>query len=144
MCPVMLVSEELILTKATDKSFQRGRGYYDSGMVESVVQRGSRLFAEVLGNEEDLYHVGVTFQDEDFSAFCTCPYDWGGYCKHIVATLLTFVHDRELVTVRAPVEQLLSNLGADDLKALILRMVESEPQLAETIDEMCQENLTAA
>jgi hypothetical protein len=35
-------------------------------------------------------------------AFCTCPYDWGGDCKHIVATLLAWLHEPE--SFRAPVD----------------------------------------
>ena len=126
-----------ILKKVTPKTYDRGRGYYDSGMVEEVIQRGDRLFAEVLGNEEDCYQVGVTFERDDFVASCTCPYDWGGYCKHVVAVLLTFMHERELVAVRTPLEDLLSNLDAEILKALVFRMVECDPGLSETIDEFC-------
>lgn len=133
----LLLTEELILTKVTEKSFERGEDYYDSGMVESVVRRGSRLFAEVLGSEEDPYHVGVALREGDFEASCTCPYDWGGYCKHIVAVLLTWIHDRDLVAVRAPVEDLLAKLDADKLRALIFRMVEADARLSETIDEFC-------
>ena len=133
----LFLTEELILAKVTEKSFERGEDYYDSGMVEAVVRRGSRLFAEVLGSEEDPYHVGVAFREGDFEASCTCPYDWGGYCKHIVAVLLTWVHDRDLVAVRAPIEDLLAKLDADKLRALILQMVESDPGLSEAIDEFC-------
>ena len=132
-----VVTEESILRKVTPKSFERGKDYYDSEMVESVVQRGDRLFAEVLGNEEDSYHVGITFERDDFVAFCTCPYDWGGYCKYVVAVLLTFMHERELVAVRTPLEDLLSNLDAEKLKALILRMIECDPGLSETVGEFC-------
>ena len=134
-----VVTEDLILTKVTAKSFERGRDYYESGMVESVTQRGNRLFADVLGSEWEPYHVGVTLQDGDFRASCICPYDWEGYCKHIVAVLLTWIHDRDLIAVRAPVEDLVSKLDVDKLKALILQMVESEPGLAETIDEVCRQ-----
>ena len=136
---VPLVSEELILTKVTAKSFERGRNYYESGVVESIVQRGDRLFAEVLGSECDPYHVGVNLQGDYFSASCTCPYDWEGYCKHIVAALLTWIHDRDSVAVRAPIEDMLSKLDADKLKSLILMMVESEPHLSETVDEFCHQ-----
>ena len=131
------ITEELILTKVTEKSFERGEDYYASGMVESVVQRGSKLFAEVLGSEEYPYYVGIAFQGGDFDASCTCPYDWGGYCKHVVAVLLTWIHGRDSVAVRAPIEDLLFEMDADRLKALILLMVESAPQLAETIDRFC-------
>lgn len=137
MSEALFVTEGLILSKVTEKSFERGQDYYESGMVESVVRRGSRLFAEVLGSEEDPYHVGVAFQEDDFRASCTCPYDWGGYCKHVVAVLLTWIHDRDLIYVRAPIDDLLAKLDADKLRALIFRMVETDAGLSETIDEFC-------
>ena len=139
----LFVTEEFILAKVTEKSLDRGEDYYDSGMVESVVQRGSRLFAEVLGSEENPYHLGIVFQEDDFAASCTCPYDWGGYCKHIVAVLLTWIHDRDSVAVRVPIEDLLSELDSDKLRALILQMVENDPGLSETIDEFCHQTLPA-
>ena len=126
------ISEDTILEKVTEKSFRRGKEYYDWGMVESIVRRGNRLFAEVLGSEEDLYHVGVFFQQDDFTASCTCPYDWGGYCKHIVAVFLTWIHDRDSVPVRTPIEELLSELDADRLRTLIFHMVETDPGVAES------------
>ena len=138
------ISEELILAKVTSKSFERGKDYYDWGMVETIVRRGNRLFAEVLGSEEDPYNVGVFFQQDDFTASCTCPYDWGGYCKHIVAVLLTWINDRDLVAARAPIEELLSQLDADRLRALIFQMVETDPGLAETIDEFSSQTVSAS
>ena len=133
-----VVTGDAILKKVREKSFERGRSYYESGMVESVVHRGNRLFAEVMGSECDPYYVNVTFQEGDFSALCSCPYDWEGYCKHIVAVLLTWVHDRGLVVVRAPIEDLLLKLDADKLRALILHMIESEPQLSKILDGFFQ------
>ena len=43
------ITEDDILSMATEKSFERGVDYYDSGLVESVTKRGNRLFAEVQG-----------------------------------------------------------------------------------------------
>ena len=128
------ITKDDILARATEKSFDRGVAYFDSGFVESVVQRGIRLFAEVLGSQYDSYGVSVTLQSSDFTASCTCPYDWGGYCKHIVATLLTFINDSDRVMIRMPIEEMLSTLDAGDLKSLVVRMVESNPQLAEVVD----------
>lgn len=143
MVALSFVTEEFILTKVTEKSFERGEEYYDSGMVESVVRRGTRLFAEVLGSEEDPYHIGISFREGDFDASCTCLYDWGGYCKHIVAALLTWIHDRDLVAVRAPIEDLLAKLDAESLRELVLEMVKTDPQLSETIDEFCRQAIPA-
>ena len=134
-----VVNEEEILKKVTAKSFERGKGYFDSGMVEEVIQRGDRLFAEVLGTDEDAYRIGITFQGDDFTATCTCPYDWGGYCKHVVAVLLAFLHEKELVAVRPPLEELLSNLDAERLKALVLHLTDIDPGLSEDVDRFCHQ-----
>ncbi len=138
MSTAFSLNEDLILSKVTEKSFERGEDYYNDGMVESLVQRGSRLFAEVLGSEEDPYHVGVYLQEDDFSASCTCPYDWGGYCKHIVAVCLTWMHDRDSVEARTPIEELLSELDAERLRSLVLAVVETDPGISETVDEFCR------
>ena len=131
------ITEDDILEKVTESSFERGMEYYESEMVQLPTQRGNRLFAEVLGSEWEPYRVGVALQEDDFSTSCTCPYDWGGYCKHIVAVLLTFIHDRDSIAVRPPIEELLSDLDADELKALVIRMVESDPRLADFVDSFC-------
>lgn len=47
---------------------------------------GDRVTAKVQGSQ--LYEVRLDLNRDDFGARCSCPYDWGGYCKHIVATLL--------------------------------------------------------
>ena len=59
MTSIPTITESHILEKVTEKSFERGMDYYHSGMVESVVQRGDRLFADVLGSEWDPYQVGI-------------------------------------------------------------------------------------
>ena len=139
MTSIPTITESHILEKVTEKSFERGMDYYHSGMVESVVQRGDRLFADVLGSEWDPYQVGIALRDGDFRASCTCPYDWGGYCKHVVAVMLTFVHDKGLIASRQPIEELLSKLHAGELRGIILRMIESDPRLADVVDSFCSQ-----
>ncbi len=124
-----------ILPKFTEKSFARGENYYRLGMVERAVRRGDRLFSEVHGSEwDDLYTVSVALKGRDFSASCTCPYDWGGYCKHIAATMLAFIRGGDAFEVGEPLEDALARLDADSLRALALRMIESRPDLADVLD----------
>ena len=79
------ITEDAIRAKVTAKSFARGVDYYRQGAVAEATRRGNRLFARVQGSEWQPYRVGVAIDgDGDFAAACTCPYDWGGYCKHIV------------------------------------------------------------
>ena len=136
-----VIVEDDILKEVTEKSFARGMNYYDSGMVESAIQRGTRLFFEVLGSEWEPYRVGVALQENGFTASCTCPYDWEGYCKHVVASLLTFIHDRDSITVGAPIEDLLSKLNSDELKTLVIRIVESDPEMIDVIEPFCDRSV---
>jgi len=73
------------------KSLQRARRYTHN--VHDPVRKGQTLTAQVKGNR--LYDVEIDLSSGDIDAFCTCPYDWGGYCKHIGAVLLKWVHSPE-------------------------------------------------
>jgi len=45
------------------------------------------------------YQVRITFDQKGIiDAECSCPYDWGGFCKHIVAVLLAAIRGAENTT----------------------------------------------
>ena len=103
------ITEAAIRAKVTEQSYDRVVDYYHSGTVEIATLRGGQLFAEVPGSEWDPYQVGVTFLGGDFTASCTCPCDWDGYCKRLVATLLTVADDSNSfpIAVKPPAADLL-------------------------------------
>lgn len=80
-----------IKTLSTQSSFERGMRYFEEGRVKIKEASPSKVVASVAGT--DNYRVEVDLKD--LSATCTCPYDWEGYCKHIVATLLAIDKNRE-------------------------------------------------
>ncbi len=133
------ITEAAIRAKVTEQSYDRGVDYYHAATVESATIRGNQLFAAVQGSEWDPYQVGITFSDADFTASCTCPYDWGGYCKHVVAALLTVSDDNSPipVVVKPPVADLLDELDAAALRGLAYRLVAAAPTLLEIVDEFC-------
>ena len=133
------IAEDNVRAKVTESSYDRGVDYHRSGTVESATIRGSQLFAAVPGSEWEPYQVGVTFLGGDFTASCTCPYDWGGYCKHVVATLLTVNDDNSPVPIdtKPPVADLLDGLDAVTLRGLMHRVVEANPLLLDIVDEFC-------
>ena len=132
------ITEAAIRAKATDKSYERGLDYHDSGMVESLTRRGNRLFPAVQGSECEPYRVGATIAAGDFAASCTCPYDWGGYCKHIVATLISYHNDEGgYIPVLTPVDDLLAGLDAAALRTLIHRLLDADPTLVDIVDAFC-------
>jgi uncharacterized Zn finger protein len=81
------ISESVIRQNVSDKSFERGKEYARSQSVRDLVLRDQTLQASVAGST--YYRVSIGFSDLGIqSANCSCPYDFGGWCKHIVAVLL--------------------------------------------------------
>ncbi len=129
------LTEAIIQQNATPESYKRGYGYYEQGAVLTIVRRGQQLEAEVAGSQYVPYQVGITFDTDGIrSATCTCPYDWGGWCKHIVATLLTCLHQPETIETRQPLEELLAGLDREQLRALLLNLASHIPNLVGAIE----------
>ncbi len=71
------------------KVTQRGISLFNRGNVtfESKNEKKDTWKFKVQGSE--LYNVTINgILKEKLSASCSCPYDWGGICKHTVASLL--------------------------------------------------------
>jgi hypothetical protein len=64
------------------------------------VRAGQVLSAQVRGTY--LYQVEVEVSPGGIHAQCTCPYSWGGYCKHIGALLIKWMEAPGAFAVEAP------------------------------------------
>jgi uncharacterized Zn finger protein len=139
MDPLPNVTEAIIRQQASADSYLRGREYYEQGAVLRVVRRGQQVQAEVEGSQYEPYRVQITYDAGGIAqAICSCPYDWGGWCKHIVATLLACVHDPAHIDERPSLQTLLAGLDGEQLQALLLRLVELQPELADVIEAQVQ------
>lgn len=69
------------------KSLRKARGCVN--LVRNPVRAGHTLTAQVRGTR--LYEVEIDVEPGGISAVCDCPYNWGGYCKHIGALLLKWI-----------------------------------------------------
>ena len=128
---------ELIRQCATDRSWLRGKEYYDNACVRQIYRRGELITAEVLGNDVRPYRVKIDFrQNESILAECNCPYNWGGYCKHVVAALLTCLHEPEKIQPRPSLEQILDRLNEIQTQNLIQELVTNKPQLLDDIERL--------
>lgn len=131
------VSEEAIRARASQQSFGRGHDYFYSNNVLNVVWRDGQLTAEVQGSSWEPYIVQVWFEgDEIHYAHCTCPYDWGGDCKHIIAALLFFVHRPEAIEKRKSIADLLAPLDREQLVDVILDLVGEHPAIIDLLETL--------
>lgn len=129
------ITEFTIRRHANTKSFQRGEAYYEAGAVHTVTQRGHLLQAEVAGTEARPYHVNLSFDSSGLtSANCTCAYNFDGWCKHIIATMLVCARDSESIEQRPTLEQLLNRLDNIQTQRLLQELVNEYPPLIEAID----------
>jgi uncharacterized Zn finger protein len=135
MAAVPVLNEAMIRRIATPESFERGRQYAAQGAVIRLSRRGVELQAEVEGNSYAPYRVRVSLGASGIAdATCTCPYDWGGACKHIVATLLSALEEPNQVEQRPSLETVLSALDREQLQALLLTLAERDHDLADLIE----------
>jgi len=132
---MLKLTESDVRQLASAQSFERGEQYYTSGAVHEPQLQGSTLTARVSGSEYEPYRVTISFGPAGIEQTrCTCPYDWGGICKHIVATLLTWVREPDSVRILAPIDELLAERSKEDLITLIKEMIARQPDLARLLD----------
>jgi uncharacterized Zn finger protein len=137
-------SESIIRQHASAESFRRGQDYRSQGAVLSIVRRGKMIEAEVEGSAPRPYTVRCSFDERgEPHATCTCPYNWGGWCKHIVAACLTILHESELVEERPTLETLLANLEREQLQALLLKLAERDSSLSDVIEGLLVRSTSA-
>lgn len=129
------ISETVIRHHTTDTSFNRGEEYYQRSAVANLVQRGNEIAADVEGSEVTPYHVSFQFDAGGVTtAHCTCPYAYGGWCKHIVAAALTCVRHPDQLEARPTLVELLEQLDTPQLKQLIHALIREQPKLLDTVD----------
>jgi uncharacterized Zn finger protein len=135
MHPSPNLTEATIRSLASAQSFSRGQEYLSTGAVLGIERRGEYLLAEVEGSSYEPYQVTVKLDAGGIlEATCTCPYDWGGYCKHIVAVLLTYIHRPERVRERPTIDTLLSGLDRESLVGLVSDLLAAHPRLADWVE----------
>ncbi|HLF29269.1 MAG TPA: SWIM zinc finger family protein [Anaerolineae bacterium] len=129
------IGEASIKRKTDAQVFERGEDYFDSGAVIRPIRIGNTLIARCHGSGAAPYRVRITFGKQGVSgAECDCPYDWGGYCKHIVALLLTHIRAPGSIEVKPTVQELLAESDRDELITMIEELVGHSPELYGIVD----------
>lgn len=87
----MTLSKDWLRKMADSAVFQRGEDIYRSQPIK-VNKDGDVYIAKVWGTAR--YEVVVNLKDEEPECSCTCPYDYGNICKHIVAVGLAIIDNK--------------------------------------------------
>ncbi len=127
--------------RAYGKSFHRGEILYETDAISSPVRRGDEISTRCRGSYPEPYRVWAKFIDGEIAAVsCSCEYDWGGDCKHIVAMLLTYLHEPERFEKRETLDDELMSREKRDLVDIIEEMIVRYPDLEEIVERASSDN----
>jgi uncharacterized Zn finger protein len=138
--PLPALTSDDIEALTDQGSFSRGRDYRRQDAIRQPLRRGRTLSAFCRGSEPAPYQVRALLADpastsQKIAAYhCTCPR--GGFCKHIVALLLTWIEDPEEFAVLPTTAEILADKSRDDLLRLIDQMIEHDPSLESLVDRL--------
>jgi uncharacterized Zn finger protein len=90
--PMIPFSRQQLKNLANASSLERGEDYYYEGAVQNVTRLGNTFEGEVEGSEQYRVKLEVTLTGLFFR--CSCPYDFGGICKHSVAMGLAILEGK--------------------------------------------------
>ena len=124
------------------KILHRGVDYFRNDTVQDICPSGHTWRATVSGTED--YRVKVTIKNEEVTAWsCTCPYEGGPICKHVVALLLTLQETEETTgldqAAKSPasgpssIEDLVNTLTPAQLREALLLCCDQYPLLREEL-----------
>lgn len=131
------ITESMIRAGASPESFRRGEEYHREGAISNTAIQGTVLSGECAGTYAPYYRVQVELDEAGIAdASCTCLYEYGGYCKHIVALLLAYLHHPKSFTVRKEPVELLADLDQNDLTTILTKLIQEQPDLYDRIEAM--------
>ena len=115
--------------------FQRGQNYYNIGAIYNQRSQGMSIKSQCSGSQAGFYRQEVEFSNKGIkNADCSCPIGGGGYCKHAVALLLTWVNDPDSFTEMESLDSSLEKRSKAELIAIIKEMLEQEPELSSLLE----------
>ncbi len=122
--------EDDIAELCAPKVFARGQKLFEDNAIAETTRVGDELRAVCEGSEMEPYRLSVKLTAQSIGALhCTCPYEYGGPCKHLVALLLAWVHTLEIFRRESELLPQLLKRERDELAQLIVQLVEIEPKL---------------
>ena len=121
-----------------DKILKRGLSYFKNNKVNQPIETGIGEYEATVEGTEDYTVKLVIRKDMILEHVCNCPYDWGPFCKHVVAVIFYLQQDqlnlkrnpltktskipavkKKRKTLADKVISMLENASHDDLKQFV-------------------------
>ncbi|MGE0132622.1 MAG: SWIM zinc finger domain-containing protein [Blastocatellales bacterium] len=129
------LTDAVIRAGANEKVFARGQELYRNSAVSDAAIQGNVLTGNCEGTQSPFYKVRAELDRGGVrEASCDCEYEFGGYCKHIVALLLTFAREPEQFVVREDMAKRLAELDREQLLALLTELLDEVPDLSDWLE----------
>ena len=90
MSPFAFLTSDWLASNTQESSLERGRSYYQRGRILSVKLQGEIVEGKVQGSQRYTQTIGLDEGGQPV-ARCTCLYNQGGLCKHIVAVAMALL-----------------------------------------------------
>ncbi|NUP06544.1 MAG: hypothetical protein HOW73_10845 [Polyangiaceae bacterium] len=85
-----ILHQETIRRLSSDRSFERGRAYFEEGRIRGLISSKGSIRASVMGASD--YAVRIWVHEESLAYACTCPQGQEkAFCKHAVALGLAWL-----------------------------------------------------
>jgi uncharacterized Zn finger protein len=143
------LSEADIQASTDEQSYQKGYTYYLNHNIIEPILSESVLRAYCHGSDQNLYRLEATLLPAaEKSAHklaatnCSCPR--GGFCKHLVTLLLTWIHQPESFVVRSGLVGRLSTKSREELLALLEELMRRQRDIEPLIEVLMELPLTPA
>jgi uncharacterized Zn finger protein len=137
------LSEADIQASTDDASFRKGHDYYLNHAIVEPTLSESVLRAFCHGSSGSPYRVEATLLPAGeksahmlASAECSCPR--GGFCKHLVALLLTWLYQPEYFVVRSGLIGRLSTKSREELLALLEQLMQRQPDIEPLVEVLIE------
>lgn len=115
------ITKDSLIALCSPTSYERGVILYESHAVFDLYRQNDTLVTKCEGTSAPYYHVSARFDENGIvEADCTCPYDRGGLCKHLVAMLITYLKEPDLFESRIDLRTQLSQLDRNTLEDLVM------------------------
>lgn len=120
----MDLTEDWLRKHSTAGSFERGEDYYAQGRWKNVVKEGEVYQAEVIGSHP--YRQVIDLSGSQPELTCTCPYQSGGYCKHLVAVGLAILAGRYQEKLTTQPSSVDSSVSPAEIKASLAQATQGQ------------------